>query len=192
MNIGPLIGVAIGVAINAIIGKRAKKAAEKLSDEDKSLLGEHFTVSQPGVRLTASIILVIMFCGGGLLFLLFTFGEIIGYYRSVKTVSDAVIPLLIFLIAFFPLILLSIWCLLRAINWKVEVYDDRIVYTSFTGKKTEFTFKDITGVKTYATQTGEAVKVYVGGKKLFATDPACKNYYVLLSRLKSEVAHFHT
>jgi len=48
------------------------------------------------------------------------------------------------------------------------------------------TAKDITGVKTYRAQTGKSIKVYVKGKKLFAVDPACENYYVLLSRLERE------
>jgi len=190
MAIGPWIGVAIGVAINALIGRRAKKKAEKVSEEDYSLLGECFTVRQPGIRLAASIFLIILFGGGGLLLLLFFFNDIIEYYRSVEMSWDAVFPLLLLFICFAPLIFISIWALLRAIIWKVEVYDKQIVYTSFIGKKTKFTFKDITNVKTYTTQTGEAIKVYVGGKKAFATDPACINYYVLLSRLKNEQVPF--
>jgi len=190
MAIGPWIGTAIGFAINAFIGRRAKKNAEKLVPEYYSMHEKHFTVSQPGIRLGASILLLVMFGGGGLLILLFYFDQVIEYYRSVETAWDAVYTTLFIFICCSPLIFISIWALLKAIFWKVEVYEDQIVSTSFTGKKTEFTFKDITGVKTYRAQTGKAIKVYVKGKKVFAADPACKNYYVLLSRLKSEQVPF--
>jgi len=63
MNIGPAIGFAIGGVINGPYGQKRKKAAEKLSDEDKSQLGKRFTVRQPGGRLGASIFLVVLFCG---------------------------------------------------------------------------------------------------------------------------------
>ncbi len=100
--------------------------------------------------------------------------------------TTSVTERLLFFFVFLPWILFSIWALLKAVIWKIEVCDDRIVSTSFIGKKTKFSFKDITSVKTYQAQTGEAIKVYVGDKKVFAADPACKNYYVLLYRLKSE------
>ncbi len=190
MAIGPLIGAAIGFAINAFIGKKSKEGAEKLIPEYYSMAGEHFTVSQPGIRLGASIFLLVMFGGGGLLILLFSFDQVIEYYRSVETVWDAVFPPLLFFICLAPLIFISIWTLLKAIFWKVEVYEEQIVYTSFTGKKTVFTFKDITEVKTYFAQTGKAIKVYVKGKKVFEAEPACGNYYVLLSRLESEGLYF--
>jgi len=190
MAIGPFIGTTIGFAINALIGRKAKKAAEKVSEEYYSRLGECFTVSQPGSRLMASIFLLVMFGGGGLLILLSYFNNVIEYYRSAETVWEAVSTTLIIFICCSPLIFIAIWGLLQAIYWRVEVYDDCIVYTSFTGKKTEFSFKDITRVKTYRAQTGKAIKVYVGGKKVFAADPACENYYVLLSRLENEQVPF--
>ncbi len=186
MAVGPCIGIAIGTAINAFIGKRAKENAEKLASEYYSMHEKHFTVSQPGIRLGASILSLVIFGGGGLLFLLFFLNDTIEYYSSVETVWDAIWIPLFFLICFGPLILISIWALLKAIFWRVYVYEDEIAYTSFTGKKTAFTFKDITEVKTYTAQTGKAIKVYVKGKKAFEADPACGNYYVLLSRLESE------
>jgi len=187
MNIGPAIGIAIGiaigVAINALMGRKAKKAAAKLSDGDKSQLGKRFTVRQPRGRLGASIFLVILFCGGALSLVIFCFDQIIEFYSSAETLWDAVWPTLLMCGLFSPLILLAIWCLLRAVVWKVQVDGERIVYTSFIGKKTEFSFTDITEVKPYRTQTGQAIKVYVKCKKAFAADPACENYFLLSSRL---------
>jgi len=187
MNIGPAIGVGVGFAIggliNALIRKKAKKAAEKLSDEDKSQLGKRFTVRQPRARLGASIFLMILFCGGPLSIIIFTFDELIEFFTTAETIWDALLPTLFMLVVFLPLSLLAIWCLLRAIVWKVQVDGERVVYTSFIGKKTEFTFKDVTLVKPYNTKTGQAIKVYVKGKKLFTTDPGCENYFLLTSRL---------
>jgi len=60
MSIGP----AIGGLINALIGKKAKKTADKLSDEEKTRLGKRFTVRQPKARLGASIFLVLLSCDG--------------------------------------------------------------------------------------------------------------------------------
>jgi len=190
MSIGPFIGIAIGAAINALIGKKAKKNAEKVSDRDYSLLGVCFTVSHPGYRLTSSILSLVLVCGGGLLILLLYYDNIVKEFQAAKTTLDVVDKSIAFFISFFPLVFILIWATLRAIFWRVDVYEDRIVYTSFINRKTAFTFKDITGVKTYRTQTGESVKVYVKGKKMFAADPACENYYVLLSRLESEKVKF--
>jgi len=186
MSIGPVIGT----AINAIIGNMAKKAAEKISDEDYSLLGEHFTVRQPGIKLVGGIFLILMFGGGGLLFLLYTFDQTIEYYRSVETVWDAISPPLLAIALISPMCLLGTWAILMAAKWSVQVDGGQIVYTSFTGKKRNFTFKDITGVTTYTEQANEAIMVSVGGKVVFAADPTCINYYVLLSRLKSEQVPF--
>jgi len=187
MNIGPAIGIAIGVAIggliNALMGRKAKKAAEKLSEEDKSQLGKRFTIRQPGGRLGASIFLVILFCGGPLSVLVFAFDEISEFYTSAETIWGVLWPALFMVVVFLPLMLLALWCLLRAIVWKVQVDGERIVVTSFIGKKTAFTFTDITEVKPYTTKAGQAIKVYVGNKKTFAADQACENYFILTSRL---------
>jgi len=188
MNIGPAIGIAIGFAIggviNALMGRKAKKAAEKLSEEDKSQLGKRFTVRQPRGRLGASIFLVILFCGGPLSLVVFCFDELSEFYYSAETVWDIVWPALFMIVVFLPLFLFALWCLLRAVVWKVQVDGERIVVTSFTGKKTAFTLKDITEVKPYTTKAGQAIKVYVGNKKIFAADQACENYFLLTSRLE--------
>jgi len=187
MNIGPAIGIgvgaAIGVAINALIGRKAKKATEKLSDEEKSQLGKSFTVRQPRARLGASIFLMVLFCGGPLCILVFAFDEIIEFFTAAESLWDAVLPTLFMLVVFLPLMLLAIWCLLRAIVWRVQVDGERIVFTSFLGKKTEFAFKDITKVKPYMTKTGHAISVYIGRKKIFSADQGCENFYLLMSRL---------
>jgi len=183
MSIGPGIGFAIGSIINAHFGRKAQKAVEKLSDEEKSLLGKRFTVRQPRARLGASVFLVLLFCGGPLSIFVFSFDEMIVFFNTAETVWDVVLPILFMLVAFLPLILLAIWCLLRALVWRVQIDGDRIVYTSFTGKKTGFAFKDITEVKPYVAKTGQGIKVYLKGKKLFTADPGCENYFILTSRL---------
>jgi len=187
MNIGPAIGVAIGFAIggviNALIVNKARKAAEKLSDADKSLLGKRFTVRQPRERLGASIFLVLLFCGGTISLCVFCYDELIEFITTAETVGDIVLPILFMLVVFLPLNLLAIWCLLRAIVWSVQVDGNRVVFTPFTGKKTEFTFKDITEVRPYVAKSGQGIKVYVRGKKIFTADPGCENFYLLASRL---------
>jgi len=189
MNIGPAIGIAVGVAIgvliNVLMGRKAKKAAEKMSGEEKLQLEKRFTVRQPGARLGAGIFLVVLFCGGPLCIFVFAFNEMIEFYTTAATLWDAVWPTLMMLAVFLPLMLLAIWCLLRAVVWKVQVDGDRIVFTSVFGKKTEFTFKDITQVKPYRTKTGHAISVFIGRKKIFSADQACENFYLLTSRLDS-------
>jgi len=93
------------------------------------------------------------------------------------------LPTLFMLVIFLPLVFLALWCLLRALVWRVEVDGERIVFTSFIGKKTKFTFKDITLVTPSFTQTGHSVKVYIGRKKIFTADQGCENFYILISRL---------
>jgi len=187
MNIGPAIGIGIGFAIggviNALIRRKAKKAAEKLSGEEISQLGKSFTVRQPRARFGASIFLMVLFCGGPLCILIFTFDEIIEFFTAAESLWDAVLPVLFMLVVFLPLILLAIWCLLRAVVWRVQVDGERIVFTSFLGKKTEFTFKDITMVKPYMTKTDHAISVYIGSKKIFSADQGCENFFLLMSRL---------
>jgi len=183
MSLCPVIGIVIGSLINFLIGKKAKKAAEKLTDDDKAQLWNHFTVSHPRERLGASIFLVLLFCGGPISLLVFGFNDLIDFFKTSESLWEALWPTLLMLVIFLPLILLAIWCLLRAAVWKVQVDNERIVYTSLLGKKTEFTFKDVTLVKPYKTQTGQAIKVFVKDKKLFAVDPACKNYFIFTLRL---------
>jgi len=189
MNIGPAIGIAvgaaIGVVINVLMGRKAKKAAEKISDEERSQLEKSFTVRQPGARLGAGIFLVVLFCGGPLAILVFGFNGIIEFYQTSGSLWEAVWPTLMMLALFLPLMLLAIWCLLRAVVWKVQVDGERIVFTSVIGKKTEFTLKDITQVKPYRTNTGHAISVFIGRKKIFSADQACENSYLLMSRLDS-------
>jgi len=187
MNLGPAIGIAVGFAIggliNALIGRKAKRAAEKLNDEEKSQREKHFTLRQPRARLGAGIFLVVLFCGGPLSIFVFAFDEVIVFFNTAETVWDILLPILFMLVVFLPLILLALWCLFRAILWRVQVDGERIVHTSVIGKKTEFTFKDITEVKPYVTKTGHGIKVYVRGKKLFEADQGCENFFILMSRL---------
>jgi len=187
MNIGPAIGIGIGFAIggliNALISKKAKKAAEKLSDEERSQLGKRFTIRQPRARLGASIFLVVLFCGGPSAIFVFAFDELIEFLNTAATVWEIVLPIFFMLVVFLPLMLFAVWCLLRAAVWKIQVDGERIVSISFLGKKTEFTFKDITEIKPYKTKTGHAIRVYVAGKKVFAVDQGCENFFILMSRL---------
>jgi len=189
MNIVPAIGIAVGVAIgiviNVLMGRKAKKAAEKLSDKEIAQLEKRFTVRQPRARLGAGIFLIVLFCGGPLAILVFAFDQIIELYTTAVSLWDAVWPTLIMLAVFLPLMLLAIWSLLRAVVWKVQVDGDRIIFTSVIGKKTEFTFKDITQLKPYRTNTGHAITVLIGRKKIFSADQACENFYLLMSRLDS-------
>jgi len=188
MNIGPAIGIAIGTALGglicALLGRKAKKAAEQLSDEVKARMGKRFTVRQPRERLGASIFLMLLFCGGPISLLVFCFDELIEFLTAAETVGDIVLPVLFMLAVFLPLMLLSLWCLLRALVWSVQVDGERVVFTSFLGKKTAFAFKDVSAVKTYTAKTGQAIKVFVKGKKLFAADPGCVNFFILSERLE--------
>jgi len=187
MSMGSTIGigvaVAVGLMINALMGRKAKKAAEKLSDEEKSQLGECFTVSQPKGRLVASIFLLVLCGGGPLSLLLIYFDKVIDFYQTAETTWDAIWQTLLMVGVFLPLIFLALWCLARAVVWKVQVNGDNIEFTSMTGKKKEFTFKDITEVRSNTVDTGQAINVYVGGKRAFTVDQPCENFYLLVSRL---------
>jgi len=187
MNIGSTIGIAIAVAIgltiNALMGRKARKAAEKLSDEDKSQLGESFTIRQPKGRLVASIFLVLLLCGGPLSLLIIYFDKVIDFYQSAETAWDATWQTLLMVGVFLPLVFLALWSLARAVVWKVQVDGDKIEFTSMTGKKKEFTFKDITEVRSNTVDTGQAINVYVGGKRAFTVDQPCENFYLLVTRL---------
>jgi len=180
---GGVIGAIIGLVINIFMGKKARKAAEKLSEQDIAELKKHFTVRQPKTRLVAGVFSATLFCGVPLIFLLIGINDIIGIFRSGESVWEALkVPLLLCAV-FSPLFLLALWGLLRAVVWKVEVNGNWFVYTSPFGKKTEFYVKDITKIWPFAAETGQGITVYVKGKRMFSADPACENFFILASCL---------
>jgi len=146
--------------------------------------GERFTVHQPRHRLVAGIILTLFFCITFAWVLSLTYDDIIKFFNSVEKKLDDVWPILLAPVIFLSSIITGIWMLLRAVVWRIQVDGNRIVYTSILGKKTEFTFMEITRVKPYKTDSSYAVNVYVGEKFIFAADQTSVNFDLLVSRLE--------
>jgi len=190
MAVPTALGSAIGKSINDYLGQKAREAAEKLSDEDLARIGECFTVRLPFIRVFMGVFLFLLFALFASGLSQSTLDQIVGQYRSAKTIWDAVWLPLLLIAVFMPWFLFSAWALLKSIFWKIQVNGEWIVSTSFIGKKTGFSFEDITRVKTFDKQTGKSIKVYVGEKRMFVADPVCTNFYILLYRLKSEGVPF--
>jgi len=175
--------IVIAIVVNAVNNRKAKKAIENPGSQNTTQDDRRFTVRWPGSRIGSGIVIAVLFCGGPLGTFLLAFDLIIEHYKSVQTLWDAVWPALLILVGFPLVFTFGLWFLLRTIAWKVQIDGSRIVITSSFGKKTEYSFRDITEIKVYEAQLGHAVNVYAGKKMIFTADQSCDNFILLVLRL---------
>ncbi|MDV0446127.1 hypothetical protein MmiAt1_17430 [Methanimicrococcus sp. At1] len=137
------------------------KRSEKKMDDN------NFTVRQPKVYLLISILGVLF---GFLMIILMT-------VVFPNDTADLWVYLFFLLYVVFCLIFF-IYC----VSWKVQVEDDKILYSPFAGINKNFAVSDITNVKM---RYGE-LKAYSGNKKLFSVGSMTNGYKKLASRLQKE------
>lgn len=139
------------LAVFAILGYIAKlqqnRAKKREEEQKKGIIRTHYV-------LKTEKVLTIFFIVGG-----FLFG---GATVASAIQQDDLLPPIGFGIFFAIALIGSV----NMIMWKLEVNGDEITWRSTFGIKRTFHFEDIT----YCELKGNAIRVYVNGKKLFTID----------------------
>ena len=139
------------LAVFAILGyivklqqNRAKKREE---EQKKGIIRTHYIIKTEKVLTIFFVVAVFLFGGGTV---------------ASAIQQDDLFPPLVFSIFFAISLIGSV----NMIMWKLEVNGDEITWRSTFGRKKTFHFEDIT----YCELKGNAIRVYVNGKKLFTID----------------------
>ena len=139
------------LAVFAILGYIAKlqqnRAKKREEEQKKGIIRTHYIIK-------TEKILTIFFIVGA-----FLFG---GATVASAIQQDDLLPPIGFGIFFAISLIGSV----NMIMWKLEVNGDEITWRSTFGRKKTFHFDDIT----YCELKGNAIRVYVNGKKLFTID----------------------
>ena len=145
------IQVILYLAVFAILGyivklqqNRAKKREE---EQKKGIIRTHYIIKTEKVLTIFFVVAVFLFGGGTV--------------ASAIQQDDLLPP-----IGFGIFFAISLIGSVNMIMWKLEVNGDEITWRSTFGRKKTFHFEDIT----YCELKGNAIRVYVNGKKLFTID----------------------
>lgn len=141
--------VVITLSVLLLIFRLAKKEADKKGAEMSTT---YFTVALPKVYFWIFIIFTALF--GIVLALLLVF--------MILDNNFSYMPLMLFFLVFFCLLIYGSRAVTR---WQVQVTDDNMWLTTYTGKVKQYNVQELT-VK----QRMQALQIFANGKRIFAID----------------------
>ncbi len=157
------ITVALIAVVLSLVFNLAKKEADKKGTEMSTT---YFTVTLPKVYFWLCVIFTALF---GIVLVLTTLFMFIDAKFSY-------LPLLLFFAVFFAGL---IWCCSAITRWKIQVADDNILVTTFTGKVKQHNVQELE-----AKQKAQTLEAKVYGKRLFAIDFSHVGYDYMLNWLR--------